>query len=241
MEIFPAIDLSGGQVVRLRQGRYEDKQVYGSDPVSTARSFLTQGARNLHVVDLDGAKTGRAENADAVRLLCTIPGLFVQVGGGIRDEARVEELLSFGAGRVILGTAAIRNFSFVKDMAKKYSSHIAAGVDARDGKAAISGWLETTGVDALSLCERLADAGIETVIFTDIARDGRLMGANLAAYRALRKIHIHVIASGGISFEPELAVLQAMGIYGAIIGKALYEAKLDLGRCIAIADEKEPV
>lgn len=240
MEVFPAIDLSDGQVVRLRQGRYEDKQVYNSDPAFIARSFQMQGARNLHVVDLDGAKTGRAENEDAVRLLCAIPGLFVQVGGGIRNEARIEELLSLGAGRVILGTAAVRNFAFVKDMVQKYGSHIAVGVDARGGKAAVSGWMETTEVDALLLCERLADMGVKTVIFTDIARDGGLNGANIASYRALQKISIDIIASGGISFESELAVLHAMDIYGAIIGKALYEAKLDLRRCISIADGKEP-
>jgi len=238
MEIFPAIDLSGGQVVRLRQGDYGDRQVYGSDPVRIARAFLAQGARNLHVVDLDGAKAGEAKNADSIRALCALPGLFVQVGGGIRDEKRIEELLGCGAGRVILGTAAVRNFPFVEDMAQKYGGQIAVGVDARDGRAAVAGWLEDTGVDALEFCGKLATAGVRTVIYTDIAKDGELSGANLAAYRALREIPIDVVASGGVSFEHELAALRDMGTYGAIIGKALYVKKLDLARCIALADAK---
>ena len=240
MEIFPAIDLSGGQVVRLRQGDYEDKQVYGNEPAFTALSFLSQGAKNLHVVDLDGAKAGEARNAEAIRALCALPGLFVQVGGGIRDEVRIMELLELGAGRVILGTVAIRNFTFVEEMVKKYGARIAVGVDARDGKVAVSGWLETTEVDSITFCHRLADAGVNTVIYTDISRDGELAGTNLAAYRALREIKIDVVASGGISFEHELAALRDMGTYGAIIGKALYVKKLELTRCIALAQGKEP-
>lgn len=240
MEIFPAIDLSGGQVVRLRQGDYEDKQVYGNDPAFIAQGFREQGAKNLHVVDLDGAKAGMARNAEAIRELCAIDGLFVQVGGGVRDEARIVQLLELGAGRVILGTVAVKNFPFVEEMVKKYGARIAVGVDARDGKVAVSGWLETTEVDSLVFCKRLADTGVRTVIYTDIAKDGELGGANLAAYRALREIGLDVVASGGISFEHELAALRDMGTYGAIIGKALYVRKLELARCIAIAQGREP-
>ena len=240
MEIFPAIDLSGGQVVRLRQGDYADMQVYSADPERVARDFLAQGAKNLHVVDLDGAKDGQAVNTEAIRSLCGIEGLFVQVGGGIRDESRIEQVLALGAKRVILGTVAVKNFPFVEDMAKKYGECIAVGVDARDGRVAVSGWLETTDVDSLAFCKRLRDACVRTVIYTDIAKDGELKGANLDAYRALREIDgLQVVASGGISFEHEIAALRDMGTYAAILGKALYVGKLTLNRAIAIAAGKE--
>jgi len=241
MQIFPAIDLSGGQVVRLRQGDYEDMQVYATDPERVAMDFLEQGATNLHVVDLDGAKEGTAVNTGAIQALCGVEGLFVEVGGGIRDEARIEHYLALGAGRVILGTAAIRNFPFVEEMAKKHSSKIAVGVDARNGRVAVSGWLETTDVDSLQFCTKLRDAGVRTVIYTDIAKDGELTGTNLDAYRALREIEgLSIVASGGISFEHEIAALRDMGTYAAILGKALYVGKLSLSRAIAIAAGKEP-
>lgn len=242
MEIFPAIDLSGGRVVRLRQGDYTDMQVYGTDPVQTARDFMKQGAVNLHVVDLDGAKDGRAVNTDAIRALCGIKELFVEVGGGIRDEARIEQTLALGAGRVILGTVAVRNFPFVEQMAKKYGERIAVGVDARDGRVAVEGWLETTELDSLEFCRRLRDVFVRTVVYTDIAKDGELSGANLDAYRALRDLDgLDVVASGGISFEHEIAALRDMGTYAAILGKALYVNKLSLVRALAIAAGREQV
>ncbi len=240
MEIFPAIDLSGGQVVRLRQGDYSDMQVYGNDPVQTAQEFMKQGARNLHVVDLDGAKDGRAVNTDAIRALCGIKELYVEVGGGIRDEARIEQTLALGAGRVILGTVAVRHFPFVEQMAKKYGERIAVGVDARDGCVAVAGWLETTELDSLEFCRRLRDAHVRTIVYTDIAKDGDLSGTNLDAYRALRELDgLAVVASGGISFEHEIAALRDMGTYAAILGKSLYVNKLSLSRAIAIAAGKE--
>lgn len=241
MEIFPAIDIRGGQVVRLRQGDYADMQVYSSDPVRTAEQFMAQGAVNLHVVDLDGAKEGDAVNFDVIRSIAKLRGLFVQVGGGIRDEARIEQYLSLGVGRVILGTVAVRNFSFVESMVRLYGDQIAVGVDAREGYVAVSGWLENTGLDSFTFCERLRDAGVATVIYTDIAKDGELSGTNLDAYRRLRELQgLNIIASGGISFEHELAALRDMGTYGAILGKALYVKKLDLARAILIA-KGEPV
>ncbi|NCB31461.1 MAG: 1-(5-phosphoribosyl)-5-[(5-phosphoribosylamino)methylideneamino]imidazole-4-carboxamide isomerase [Clostridia bacterium] len=239
MKIFPAIDLSGGQVVRLREGNYADMQVYGDAPLVAARSFMEQGASHLHVVDLDGAKEGEPRNADAIRLLCALPGLFVQVGGGIRNERRIAELLSLGAARVILGTAAVQNFPFVEEMVKKYGRHIAVGVDAREGKVAVSGWLKTTRTDAFAFCRKLANAGVKTVIYTDISRDGNLGGANLAAYQALKELPLDIVASGGISFAQELMALRTMGTYGAIIGKALYEKKLNLTQCISLAEGRE--
>ncbi len=236
MEIFPAIDIRGGQVVRLRQGDYEDMQVYGSDPVRTAEQFMEQGAINLHVVDLDGAKEGKAVNFDVIRAIAKLPGLFVEVGGGIRDQERIESYLELGVGRVILGTVAVRNFPFVETMVRLYGGKIAVGVDARDGYMAVSGWLENTGLDSFGFCERLRGAGVSTVIYTDIAKDGELNGTNLGAYRRLRELTgLNIIASGGISFEHELVALRDMGTYGAILGKALYVKKLDLSRAIRIA------
>lgn len=240
MEIFPAIDISGGQVVRLKQGDYDQMQVYGNDPAMAAQDFLNQGARNLHVVDLDGAKDGKTVNFDAIRNICNVGELFVEVGGGIRDEQRIEQYLTLGVKRVILGTIAIRNFPFVEEMVNKYGEHIAVGVDARNNRVAVQGWLEVTDVDSFAFCRRLSEAGVQTVIYTDIAKDGELNGANLDAYRALREISaLNVIASGGISFEHEIIALRDMGTYGAIVGKALYVNKLDLKRVIALLAEEE--
>ncbi|MDR3121626.1 MAG: 1-(5-phosphoribosyl)-5-[(5-phosphoribosylamino)methylideneamino]imidazole-4-carboxamide isomerase [Clostridiales bacterium] len=237
MEIFPAIDIRGGRVVRLTEGDYGAMKVYGDAPADTAAGFYEQGARNLHVVDLDGAKDGRAVNFDAIRAVCARRGLFIEVGGGIRDEARIERYLALGVGRVILGTVAVQNFRFVEDMVKKYGERIAVGVDARAGRVAVQGWLDVTDVDSFEFCGRLRDAGVATVIYTDIARDGRLGGANLSAYRRLASFApLHIVASGGISFERELLELRAIGTYAAILGKALYEGKLSLPRAVAIGD-----
>lgn len=240
MEIFPAIDISGGQVVRLKQGDYQKMQIYTSDPVGAAQGFLTQGARNLHVVDLDGAREGQTVNFSHIRAICEAGGLFVEVGGGIRDEKSIEQYLSSGAGRVILGTAAVRSFSFIEDMVKKYGDQIVVSVDARDGRMAVQGWLTATGVDSFSFCRQLYDAGVKNVIYTDIAKDGELRGTNLEAYKELRQIpELDIVASGGISYEHEIIALRDLGIYGAIVGKALYENKLSLPRIIPLADGKE--
>ncbi|HWR22249.1 MAG TPA: 1-(5-phosphoribosyl)-5-[(5-phosphoribosylamino)methylideneamino]imidazole-4-carboxamide isomerase [Feifaniaceae bacterium] len=236
MEIFPAIDIRGGQVVRLRQGDYGDMQVYGNDPLHAAERFMKEGAVNLHVVDLDGAKEGEAVNFDLIHAIVKLPGLFVEVGGGIRDQERIERYLELGVGRVILGTVAVRNFPFVETMVRLYGDKIAVGVDARNGYVAVSGWLENTGSDSFGFCERLRDAGVSTVIYTDISKDGELNGTNLEACRRLRELGgLNVIASGGISFEHELIALRDMGTYGAILGKALYVKKLELSRAIRIA------
>ena len=236
MEIFPAIDLRGGQVVRLKEGDYGQMKVYSPDPVEMARRFKAQGAANLHVVDLDGAKDGAPANFEVISRIAGEAGLFIQVGGGIRDEERVRRYLKAGVGRVILGTAAVKNPPFLRAMVEKYGEKIAVGVDARDGRVAVSGWLEVTELDSLEFCRRLAALDVKTVIYPDIARDGRMEGTNLEAYRALRAIEgLDVVASGGISFEEEILALKEMGNYGAILGKALYENKLDLDRAISLA------
>lgn len=237
MQIFPAIDLRGGQVVRLTQGDYDQMDIYSPDPADIARRFKAAGAKNLHVVDLDGAKDGTLANFDAIRSIVSEGGLFIEVGGGIRDEERIRQYLELGVGRVILGTVAVTNFPFVQEMAAKYSEKIAVGVDARDGFVAINGWKEVTGEKSVDFCKRLADAGVKTVIYTDISKDGALQGTNLGIYRTLSEIQgLDIVASGGISFEREITVLREMNLYAAIVGKAIYTDKLDLKRVIQLAE-----
>lgn len=236
MEIFPAIDIRNGNVVRLTEGDYNRMTVYGSSPLEMAETFIKKGAKNLHMVDLDGAKDGAPVNFDVIKSVAETGKLFTEVGGGIRDEKRIEDYLSLGVNRVILGTVAVRNFKFVEDAVKKYGDKIAVGVDARDGKVAVSGWLETTEIDSLDFCRKLRDAGVKTVIYTDISKDGTLSGTNLEIYEKLSEIEsLDIIASGGITFEEEIKKLASMNTYGAIVGKAVYAGKLDLERVLRIA------
>ena len=240
MEIFPAVDIRNGKVVMLTEGDYKQMNVYNDSPSDAALNFIGQGARNLHVVDLDGALEGKPVNAQAVRELCARRSLFVEVGGGIRNLQRIEDYLSAGAGRVILGTIAVRNFQFVEEAVKRFGNGVAVGVDARDGRVAVSAWRDVTDLDSLEFCRRLADAGVSVIIYTDIAKDGRLGGSNLKIYETLGKFAgPDFIASGGISYESEIEALMGYGIYGAILGTALYEGKLSLARVLAIADGKE--
>ena len=233
MQIFPAIDLSGGKVVRLYQGDYEKMTVYGADPCAVARDFMAAGAKYLHVVDLDGAKDGTLANFDSISALAKQGGLYIEVGGGIRTEERIEKYLDLGVGRCILGTIAVKDFDFTRRMAQKYGDKIAVGVDARDGDVAVSGWLETSKEKGVDFCRRLYDAGVQTVIYTDISRDGAEQGTNLALYRELARIEgLHITASGGVSSIAELKELQAIGTHAAILGKALYTGRLDLREVI---------
>lgn len=233
MQIFPAIDLSEGHVVRLYQGDYGKKTVYGADPCAAARAFADQGAQYLHVVDLDGAKDGTLANFDSIAALAKQGGLYIEVGGGIRTEERIRRYLDLGVDRCILGTVAVKDFEFTARMAQKYGEQIAVGVDARDGYVAVSGWLETSREKGVDFCRRLRGAGVQTVIYTDISRDGAEQGTNLAVYCELAQIEgLRVTASGGVSSIAELRELRDMGIPAAILGKALYTGRLDLREVI---------
>ncbi len=235
MLIYPAIDLRGGRVVRLTQGDYQQETVYADDPPSVAAEFTQAGATCLHVVDLDGAKDGAPHNRVVIRRLAETP-LFVEVGGGMRTEADVADTLALGVDRVILGTLAIQDFALTKRLGKQYGEKLAVGVDARDGRVATHGWQTVTDVDSLDFCRRLMDAGIGTVIYTDISCDGLLSGTNLAAYERLQAIDgLRVVASGGVTEEREIEALRELGVYGAIVGKALYTGRLTLSRVLAIA------
>lgn len=229
MQIYPATDILGGKVVRLTKGDYNQVKIYADSPAEMALEFMKDGATNLHMVDLDGAKDGAPVNFDAIKEAAQIKDLFIEVGGGIRDMKRVEDYLSLGVKRVILGTAAIRNFPFVEEAVKEFGDAIAVGVDAKDGFVAVSGWQETTSVRSVEFCKKLRDTGVATVIYTDISKDGMLSGTNLEIYKELSTIEgLQIVASGGITYADEIRTLNEMGIYGAIVGKTVYEGKLSL-------------
>ena len=233
MQIYPAIDLRGGQVVRLYQGDYDKMTVYGENPAAQARSFAAAGAKYLHVVDLDGAKDGTLANFASIEAIAKESGLYIEVGGGIRTEERIEKYLSLGVGRCILGTIAVQDFAFTARMAHRYGDKIAVGVDAKDGYVAINGWKEVSREKGVDFCQRLFEAGVHAVIYTDIACDGAMQGTNLQVYEQLRRINgLKITASGGISSVAELETLDKMGIDAAILGKSLYTGAIDLAKAV---------
>lgn len=239
MKLYPAIDLRGGQAVRLYQGDYDQMTVYNADPAAQAREFIAAGAKYLHVVDLDGAKDDTTANMTTIAAIAKQGGLFIEVGGGIRDEARIEQYLSLGVGRCILGSVAVTDFDFTARMLQKYGDRIAVGVDAKDGYVAIHGWKEVSAEPGVDFCRRLADAGCTAIIYTDIACDGAMQGTNLALYRQLAAEvpGVAFTASGGISSEEELLELKEMGTAAAILGKSLYTGALDLERCVQLVQD----
>ena len=230
MIIFPAIDIQNGCCVRLRKGVAEDATVYGNDPAEMALKWEREGARYLHVVDLDGAFAGSGKNTEAIRRICRLVKIPVEVGGGIRTEAAVKAHLDSGAARVIIGSAAVEDPSFAIDMARRYGAkHIAVSIDAKGDMATTHGWVDGSGKAVLPFAEELVRGGVSTIIYTDISRDGMLTGPNFEMLAALQKISgISLVASGGMSSPEDLRRLQKMGIYGAICGKALYENKVTM-------------
>ena len=233
MDLFPAIDLRGGKAVRLYQGDYDQMTVYNADPVAQARAFVQAGARFLHVVDLDGAKDDTTANLQTIAAIAKQGGLYMEVGGGIRDEARIRRYLDLGVDRCILGTAAVKNFDFTAEMAQRYGEKIAVGVDMKDGFVAVNGWKEVTPEPGVAFCRRCAEAGVKAVIATDISRDGTMQGTNMDLYRELLAIPgLRVTASGGIAAMRELETLQSMGCHAAILGKSIYTGAIDLAEAV---------
>lgn len=233
MNIYPAIDLRGGQAVRLFQGDYDQMTVYNADPVAQAKQFLDAGAKYLHVVDLDGAKDDTTANRRTIAAIAALGGLKIEVGGGIRDEERIKMYLDLGVDRCILGTVAVKNFAFTEKMAQRYGARIAVGVDMKDGFVAVNGWKEVTPEPGVAFCRRCAAAGVRAVIATDISRDGTLQGTNMELYRELLTIPgLRVTASGGIAAMAELETLQAMGCHAAILGKSIYTGAIDLAEAV---------
>ena len=237
--LYPAIDLKGGQVVRLRRGEMDQATVYADDPARQARAFIEAGFAWLHVVDLDGAFAGRPANAEAVRaILAAVPGAKVQLGGGIRSMAVAEAWLAAGVSRIILGSAAVKDPAFARAACRAFPGRVALGIDAREGMVATEGWAETSDIPAADLARRFEDAGAAAVIYTDIARDGMLGGVNVAATAALaRAVSLPVIASGGVAGVEDLIALRGAGagIAGAIIGRALYDGRIEPRAALAAA------
>ena len=240
MIVFPAIDLKGGEVVRLAEGDMDRATVYGDNPAAQALLFAEAGAEHLHVVDLDGSFAGKTENREAVEAIVeAFPG-YVQLGGGIRDAKAVEGWFNLGVARIVMGSAALKDPDFVKDMAREWEGGIVVAVDARDGMVATEGWAEVSNVRVEDLARRFEDAGVASLLFTDIGRDGLLKGCNVQATVDLaRSVDIPVIASGGVKGldDIHMLALQAdQGIEGVITGRALYEGRLDLATAIAMAN-----
>ncbi len=238
MKIFPAIDLIGGQAVRLVKGDYNQKTVYNSDPVQVAKSFYLKGAEYLHLVDLDGAKSGNTDNFQVIKQIVSESGLKVEIGGGIRNIETVEKYLSIGVLRVIIGTAAITNPDFLDDALQKYGEKIAVGVDIKDGYVATHGWTEVSDVSCEEFVEKMQQKGVKTIICTDISKDGMMSGTNLELYKDLsEKFSIDITASGGVSTLEDVKTLNDMNMYGAILGKALYTGAIDLKEAIQVTKE----
>lgn len=234
MEIFPAIDLFGGKAVRLVHGDYAQMTVYNDNPLSVAQDFISCGAKNIHIVDLEGAKDGTTPNLELISRI-TACGLFAEVGGGIRSEEVASRYLDAGVSRVILGTAAVTNPALLEKLVLKYGEKIAVSVDIKDGYAAIRGWQEKSALTCDALCQRLEDTGVKTVICTDISRDGAMRGANRQLYSDLtRRYVMNFIASGGVSAMEDVVALCNSGVYGAIIGKAYYTGAIDLKKAIEV-------
>lgn len=239
MIILPAIDLKDGKCVRLRQGKAEDVTVYSDDPVAQALTWLKQGAEQLHVVDLDGAFQGEPRHAEVIARIVREIGIPVEVGGGLRTDAQIERLLHAGVTRAIIGTRALENIDTLAALVKRFGDAIAVGIDARDGLVQVKGWVETTKTLATDLAKQVESAGVRTIIYTDTATDGMLGGPNLAAMRQMcGTVSCRIIASGGVSAPEHVTSLKALGcanLYGAIVGKALYDGKTTLAAMKAAA------
>lgn len=236
MLVFPAIDLIAGQAVRLYRGDYDQKTVFDTDPLNVAERFRREGAGHIHLVDLDGAKSGGTPNFETVKAIKRSTGLFCEIGGGIRDIETVDRYLSAGLDRVILGTAAVKDPVFLEAAVKTYGDRIAVGVDLRDGMVAIRGWTETSALNCFTFCDRMNDLGVSNVICTDISRDGAMHGTNPDLYRSLQaRYRMNITASGGVSSLDDVKTLREINLYGAIIGKAWYLGTVDLKQAIEVA------
>ncbi|MGF1540154.1 MAG: 1-(5-phosphoribosyl)-5-[(5-phosphoribosylamino)methylideneamino]imidazole-4-carboxamide isomerase [Pleurocapsa sp.] len=236
MEVIPAIDLLNGKCVRLYQGDYDRVKTFNENPVEVARNWAEQGATRVHVVDLDGAKQGKSVNLAAIEAIVRAIDIPVQVGGGLRDRAAVAQLLGLGVQRIILGTIAVEKPELVTELCQEFPQQVVIGIDARNGKVATRGWLETSEVAATELAQRMAQQGAAAIIYTDIHRDGTLAGPNIEALKELTKaINIPVIASGGVSSLTDLLsllALEPLGVTGAIVGRAIYTGEVNLTEAV---------
>lgn len=233
MIIFPAIDIKDGRCVRLTQGKFDQVSIYNDNPAEVARLWESMGAQYIHLVDLDGAKDGSPASRDMVKSVIDAVDIPVQVGGGIRSLERADQLIELGARRIILGTAAVNDRELTQAVAERYPGRTAVSVDAVNGMAAVNGWAKVSDTDVLDICAFMQEIGINTLIYTDILMDGMLKGPNFGEYeRLMRETSLDIIASGGVTTKEDIERLAQMGIYGAIVGKALYDEKIDLKEAI---------
>ena len=236
MEIWPAIDLRGGNCVRLLQGDYSRETVFGRDPAAMARRWVAAGAPCLHLVDLDGARDGRSVNREAIKAIVAAVDIPCELGGGIRDEETIGQMLDLGLTRLVIGTKALKDPAWFREMCRRFPGRLAVGIDARDGHVATDGWLATSEVSATELAREISREPIAAIIYTDIARDGMMAGPNFAAMDEMnRAVEVPVVASGGVTTANDVRRLAELGLNGCIIGRTLYEGKLTLSAALAAA------
>jgi phosphoribosylformimino-5-aminoimidazole carboxamide ribotide isomerase len=236
MLVIPAIDLMGGEAVRLEKGDFATKKVYAQDPAEKAEEFRSAGAVLLHVVDLDGAKAGRPVNLDTVAAICRVKGIEVELGGGLRTLPDIEKVLALGVSYVVLGTAAVERLGLVTEACRKFPGRVRTGIDARNGEVKIAGWLEGTGMKAVDVARRVRAAGVALVEYTDVGRDGTFAGVDAeGAARLQAEAGVAVVASGGVASLADVEACKAAGLAGVIVGKAIYEKRLDLAEAIRVA------
>ncbi len=240
MQIWPAIDLRGGKCVRLRQGDYQQETVFNDDPVAVAQGFQAAGASHLHIVDLDGAREGSPVNLPAVQDIVAAVDMQCELGGGVRDEQSIAELLGFGLNRLVVGTSAIKRPEWFRETCRAFPNRLVLGVDARDGLVATDGWLETSSISAVEVAMQFANEPLAAIVYTDIATDGMMSGPNVPAMREMQEsIPLPVVASGGVTTIDDVRALAEAGLPAVIIGRALYEGAFELSEAIAIAQEAD--
>lgn len=239
MKLYPAIDIKDGQCVRLLQGRFEDVTSYGNDPIEMAQKWAGTGASWLHVVDLDGARSGKSLNRAIIGQIAKTIQIPVQTGGGVREMNDIEELLSSGVSRVILGTSAVKKPELVKVAVKEYGKHIVIGIDAKDGFVAVDGWESVSQHTAIEFAQEMMRIGVQTIVYTDIATDGMMQGPNLAAMLEMKQaVQMDIIASGGVSSLDDLKALKKIGVAGAITGKAIYTGAIDMVEAVRVIEKE---
>lgn len=235
MIIFPAIDIKDNKCVRLLQGDFNKVNIYGDNPSEMAKKWEEKGAEFIHIVSLNGARGEGNINDDSIKKIIKSVKIPIQIGGGVRDEKRIKDLLDMGVNRVIIGSMAVKNKELLKDLVKKYKEKIVVSIDAKNGKVAIEGWEEISSLDSIELCKELEEIGVKTIVYTDISKDGMMIGPNFHIYEKLSKeTSLDIIASGGVTTLEDVKKLKLMNLYGAIIGKSLYENKIELKEALSL-------
>lgn len=235
MIIFPAIDIKDNKCVRLLQGDFNKVNIYGDDPSEMAKKWEEKGAKFIHIVSLNGARGEGNINDHSIKKILQSVNIPIQIGGGVRDEKRIEDLLAMGVNRVIIGSMAVKNKELLKNLVKKYKEKIIVSIDATNGKVAIEGWEEVSSLDSINLCKELEELGVKTIVYTDISKDGMMIGPNFHIYEKLSKeTNLNIIASGGVTTLEDVKKLNLMNLYGAIIGKSLYENKIELKEVLSL-------